>query len=42
VQPRETKEIPYLQVTGYKRGCQVVLVWWHCSDTWRTMVFRTP
>jgi hypothetical protein len=42
VQPGETKEIPYLQVTGYKKGCQVVLLWWHCSETWRTMVFQVP
>jgi len=49
IQARATKEIPYSQVTGYKKGCQVVVVWWHCSGTmtympgtWRTLVCQTP
>ncbi len=49
IQLRATKEIPYSQVTGYKKGSQVVVVWWHCSGTmtytpgtWRTLVCQTP
>ena len=49
VQSAKTKEIPYSQVTGYKKGCEVVLYWWHCSGTMparpggaKTMVFQTP
>jgi hypothetical protein len=49
VQSGSTIQIPYSQVTGYKKGCQVVVVWWHCSGTniyqpgsWRTAVCKTP
>ena len=27
------KSIPYSSVTGYKKGCRVVVVFWHCSGT---------
>ena len=45
VQSGETKEIPYWQITGYKQGCQVVVLWWHCSGTMvsvRALVCKTP
>ena len=44
-----TTEVPYSQIVGYKKGCRVVLCWWHCSGTMidrpggiRTMVIQTP
>ncbi len=49
VQSGSTIQISYSKVAGYKKGCRVVVVWWHCSGTniyqpgsWRTAVVQTP
>jgi hypothetical protein len=47
----KTKEVAYLQVTGYREGCTVLLYWWHGipdaenglrPDAMRVLVVQTP
>jgi hypothetical protein len=49
VQSRITREIPYSEIVGFKKGCQAFFYWWHCSGTaidrpgaFRTILFQTP
>ena len=44
-----TIEVPYTQIIGYKKGCEVLLYWWHCSGTMlaapgamKPMLLQTP